>query len=589
MKDFLKYTFATFCGMVLFFVILGLIGTFCIFGILFSEKGSSKVSDNSVLKINLSGELVEREDETLLSQFSGGAPKVIGLEDILSAINKAKNTNEIKGIYIKSGVLSSDSYASLEAIRDALLEFKKTGKWIISYADVYTQGTYYVCSVADKVLLNSTGQLDWHGISSQPIFLKDFLKKFGVKIQLAKVGTYKSTPERYTRDSMSDANREQVTAYVRGIWKNIREDVSNERGVSPQDLNQYADSLILFATSEDYLNLHLIDGLVYASEVKEEINSLLGQDKNKDIHFVSLSDVKELKDNTSGKEIAVYYAFGEIVESEDLGLISGSNQIVNKKVCEDLKRLGENNNVKAVVLRVNSGGGSSFASEQIWHSIKMLKEKKPVVVSMGGMAASGAYYISSIASYIVAQRSTLTGSIGIFGMFPDFSELLTKKLEIKFDYVSTNKYSTFGALSRPFSAEEMSYIEKYITRGYQLFLERVSMGRGMTIEEVDAIAQGRVWIASDAKRVGLVDTLGGLDVAVKKAAELSHLKNYHTKSYPERKDFFDTIMEELSSDKKIDSKMQELLGEYYEPFYLLNKLNLRNSSQARIPYIVNIK
>ncbi len=589
MKDFLKYTFATFSGMVLFFVVTGLIGTFCILGILFSEKGSSKVSDNAVLVINLSGELLEREDETLLSGFSGAGPKVIGLEDILSAINKAKTLDEIKGIYIKSGVLSSDSYASLEAIRDELLEFKKSGKWILSYADVYTQGTYYVCSVADKVLLNSTGQLDWHGISSQPIFLKDFLKKFGVKIQLAKVGTYKSSPERYTADKMSDANREQVTTYVRGIWKNIREDVSKQRGVSPEDLNQYADSMILFASSEDYLKLNLIDGLVYASGVKEEINSLLGKDKNKDINFVSLSDIKEVKDSNSGKEIAVYYAFGEIVESEDLGMLSGSNQIVNKKVCEDLKRLRDDDKVKAVVLRVNSGGGSAFASEQIWHSIEMLKEKKPVVVSMGGMAASGAYYISSAASYIVAQRSTLTGSIGIFGMFPDFSELLTKKLDIKFDYVATNKYSTFGALSRPFNAEEMSYIEKYITRGYQLFLDRVAKGRGMTPEQVDMIAQGRVWIASDAKRVGLVDTLGGLDVAVKKAASLSHLKKYHTKSYPERKDFLNLLMEELSSDNKIDSKMQELLGEYYEPLYLLNKVNLRNSAQARIPFIVNIK
>ncbi len=590
MKKFLKYTLASFLGMVLFFIVMVLIGIFSIGGMILSSDSQPNITNNSVLVINLSGELQERSEEDLFNQFSKDDIGIIGLEDILSGIEKAKTQDNIKGIYIKSGMFSADSYASLKAIRDKLSEFKSSGKWIISYGDIYTQGTYYVCSIADKVLLNPIGQIDWHGLSSQPIFLKDFLKKFGIKMQLAKVGTYKSSPEMYTLDKMSDANKEQVTRYVNAIWDNVCADVSKSRAISIKDLNLMADSLILFSSSDDYQRYKLVDETVYPDEIKPLINKLLGGKKeNKDINFISLSDINKVKDIDSGDEIAIYYAYGSIVDNEELGIFSHGGKIVTKKVCDGLNDLRKDKNVKAVVIRVNSGGGSAYASEQIWHYIELLKEKKPVVVSMGGMAASGGYYISSGANYIVAEPTTLTGSIGIFGLFPDASELLTEKLGIKFDEVNTNKNSAFGTMSRPFNSEEMSYIQKYIDRGYQIFLSRVSQGRNLSKEKVDSIAQGHVWVGEDALKIGLVDTLGGLDVAVKKAASLAHLKDYHTSSYPEKKDFFDLLMDEFDNSSNQNAMIKDILKEYYEPFYLLSTINMQNAIQARIPYIINVK
>ncbi|MCD8291067.1 MAG: signal peptide peptidase SppA [Prevotella sp.] len=590
MKEFFKYTFATIVGMVLFFVITGIIGTMCIIGLVASDSSAKDVKDNSVMVLNLSGALEERSDDNFVDQFGGNQVSTTGLDDVLAAIKKAKSNDNIKGIYIKAGMLSSDSYASLQAIRKQLVNFKESGKWIVSYGDIYTQGTYYVCSVADKIFLNPSGQVDWHGLSSQPYFLKDLLAKFGVKMQLAKVGTYKSMPEMYTADKMSDANREQVTVYVNGIWKNICEDVSKSRKISVATLNSYADNLITFSDPKDYVKYKLVDKLVYADEIKAELNTLLKEKADKDINTLSVNDMAAVKgEKNKGDEIAVYYAYGEIVDSEEAGLFSKGNNIVTKPVCKDLKDLMEDDDVKAVVIRINSGGGSAYASEQIWHYIQLLKEKKPVVVSMGGMAASGGYYISSGANWIVAEPTTLTGSIGIFGMFPDVSELLTQKLGVKFDEVKTNKNSSFGTLSRPFNDEELAYLNKYIERGYNLFLSRVAEGRKMSTADVDKIAQGRVWLGQDAVNIKLVDELGGLDVAVEKAASLAKLKEYHTTSYPEKADWFNQLLDQFSDDSYADKKMQATFGEFYEPFKLLRTLNMQNAAQARLPFVLNIK
>ncbi len=590
MKDFFKYMSATVVGLIVFTLLTGVIGAMCIVGMIASGSSAKDVSENSVMVLNMSGMLDERSESSFMDELNGGTVGTIGLDDVLEAIGKAKDNDKIKGIYIEAGMLSADSYASLAAIRNALLDFKKSGKWIVAYGDVYTQGTYYVASVADKVFLNPSGQIDWHGISSQPVFLKDLMAKFGVKMQLAKVGTYKSAPEMYTADKMSDANREQVTAYVNGIWQNVCKAVSESRKISVEQLNAYADNFITLNDPKDFVKYKFVDKLIYTDQIDAEINKLLKQDADDNINTVSLAEMKVVKSKEEkGEEIAVYYAYGNIVDNATGGMLSNEHNIVSKTVCDDLKALMDDDDVKAVVLRINSGGGSAYASEQIWHYVEMLKKEKPVVVSMGGMAASGGYYISSGANWIVAEPTTLTGSIGIFGMFPDFSGLLTEKLGVKFDEVKTNKHSAFGTPARPFNEEEMRYLNNYIDRGYALFRSRVAQGRKMKVEQVEKIAQGRVWLGQDALKVKLVDELGGLDKAVAKAAQLAKLKEYHTAAYPGKTSWVDQLLNNLSGESYINTQARQALGEYYEPFMLMKDINNQSAIQARIPFKLNIK
>ena len=590
MKDFFKYMSATVVGLIVFTLLTGVIGAMCIVGMIASGSSAKDVSENSVMVLNMSGMLDERSESSFMDELNGGTVGTIGLDDVLEAIGKAKDNDKIKGIYIEAGMLSADSYASLAAIRNALLDFKKSGKWIVAYGDVYTQGTYYVASVADKVFLNPSGQIDWHGISSQPVFLKGLMAKFGVKMQLAKVGTYKSAPEMYTADKMSDANREQVTAYVNGIWQNVCKAVSESRKISVEQLNAYADNFITLNDPKDFVKYKFVDKLIYTDQIDAEINKLLKQDADDNINTVSLAEMKVVKSKEEkGEEIAVYYAYGNIVDNATGGMLSNEHNIVSKTVCDDLKALMDDDDVKAVVLRINSGGGSAYASEQIWHYMEMLKKEKPVVVSMGGMAASGGYYISSGANWIVAEPTTLTGSIGIFGMFPDFSGLLTEKLGVKFDEVKTNKHSAFGTPARPFNEEEMRYLNNYIDRGYALFRSRVAQGRKMKVEQVEKIAQGRVWLGQDALKVKLVDELGGLDKAVAKAAQLAKLKEYHTAAYPGKTSWVDQLLNNLSGESYINTQARQALGEYYEPFMLMKDINNQSAIQARIPFKLNIK
>ena len=464
MKDFFKNVFATVVGIALFLAIMGFFAFISIIGMIASGDSAVKVKNNSVLVLNLDGVLSERGDTDFMTQLMGQVSPLAGLDEILEAIERAKDNDNVKGIYIEAGAFGSDSPASNQAIRDALLDFKKSGKWIVAYGDQYIQSAYYICSAADQVWINPYGEIDWHGLGSTPYYLKDVMAKFGVKMQLTKVGTYKSAPETYTADKMSDANRQQVTEYITGIWDKMLTDVAASRKLTKEQLNTYADSVTLFNTTAQYQQQKLIDKALYYDQVKPEIRKLLKIDEDKEINTVGISSMLATQGKKNkGEEIAVYYAYGNIVTRDvENQIMGGGHSIVGVDVAEDLEKLAKDDKVKAVVLRINSGGGSAYASEQIWRAVTRLKAKKPVVVSMGGLAASGGYYMSCAANWIVAEPTTLTGSIGIFGMFPDFSGLLTEKLGVKFDEVKTNKNTTFGTMARPFNQEEMAVLDKYI-------------------------------------------------------------------------------------------------------------------------------
>lgn len=589
MKDFFKYVLATIVGIVILFVVIAILGAMSLVGMVASGEATKNVSDNSVLVVNLSGTMEEQAGDNTLNQFLGSAASTMGLQETLEAIQKAKENDNVKGIYIEAGSFSAD-YASLQEVRNALLDFKKSGKWIVAYGDIYTQATYYLCSVADKVWMNPSGEIDWHGMASQPIFVKDLLAKVGIKMQVIKVGKYKSATEMYTEDHMSDANREQTQAYINSIWKQITNDVSSSRKISVDSLNAYADRLVMFEGAEAQKKYKLVDALLYHDQVKAEVKKLLKLDDDKSINQLSISDMQTVKRKKDGEQVAVYYAYGDIVDSPSQGmLMGGGHQIVANDVNNDLQCLADDDNVKAVVIRVNSPGGSAYASEQLWHQIEVLKQKKPVVVSMGGYAASGGYYMSSGANYIFAEPTTLTGSIGIFGTIPDRSELMTKKLGLKFDEVKTNKNAAFGTSSRPFNAEELSYLQSYINRGYQLFRKRVADGRKMTIEQVEAIAQGHVFTGADALKIKLVDELGGLDKAIAKAAQLAKIDEYYTNNYPAPPSIFDQLMNQAKGGNYLDDQLRVALGEYYQPFMLMREANQMSPVQARLPYFLNIK
>lgn len=592
MKDFIKYTFASVLGILIFTTATITFGIVSIVGMAVSEHSTPSIEDNSVLVIQLEGNLDERSQPAdITGYFQGTSVNSLGLDDILSAIRKAQNNDKIKGIYLQAGMFAS-SPASAQAIHDQLQKFRKSGKWVIAYGDQYSQGTYYICSVADKLFMNPQGMVDWHGIASQQIFLKDVLGKFGVRIQLVKVGKYKSAPEMLTADKMSDPNREQVTAYVEGIWRHMVGDVAQSRRLSAATLNAYADSLITFGDPKDFVSRRLVDKLIYTDQVKDEIKKMLKTDKDEPIRQVTIDAINSLpaKKEKASSLIAVYYAVGDVVDSQPEGL-SAESCINAQEVTADLEQMAKDDDIKAVVLRVNSGGGSAYASEQIWHAVEKLKAKKPVVVSMSDMAASGAYYISCGANYIYAEPTTLTGSIGIFGMFPDFSGLLTDKLGVKFDVVKTNKFSDFGTMARPFSEEETRYLSAYIDRGYALFRKRVADGRKMSVAQVEKIAQGRVWTGEDAKKVRLVDGLGGMDEAIAKAAQLAHTEKYTSVTFPEKASWMDMLLQQLGngSGSYLDEQMRTCLGEYYSPFALMKTLRQRNAIQARLPYYLILK
>lgn len=592
MKDFIKNVLATMVGMFGFFIVIGVIGMMSIIGMIASGNAAQNVEKNSVFVLNLSGTISEQGSENPLSMFTGDNSLNSGLNDILSSIKKAKANDDIKGIYIETGALAAN-YATLQEIRNALADFRKSGKWIVAYGDFYTQGAYYVASVADKVYINPKGIVDWHGIGAQTMFYKDFMAKFGVKWEVVKVGTFKSATETFTEEKMSDANRLQTKTFIDGTWRNVCDAVSKSRGISVDSLNSYADSYLALQATETLVKAKMVDGMMYGDQVKDAVKKMMKLEKDDDIAQLTLNDMLNVKDEkVEGSEIAVYYAEGDIVQDPKAATMFGNNNyIASRKVCKDLEDLMNDDDVKAVVVRINSGGGDAYASEQMWHQMSELRKVKPVVVSMGDYAASGAYYMSAPASWIVAQPNTLTGSIGIFAVIPDLSGLVTTKLGVRFDEVKTNRNSTFGNLmARPFNAEEKAMLQASVNRGYSLFRQRVADGRRLPVESVEKIAQGRVWLATDALNIKLVDQLGGIDDAVKKAAELAKLKDYYTSDYPAAASWMDNLLNSMSSSGTyLDEQLRQTLGDFYQPFTMLRSIDKREAIQARIPYAISIK
>lgn len=592
MKDFIKNVLATMVGMFGFFIVMGVIGMMSIIGMIASGNAAQNVEKNSVFVLNLSGTISEQGSENPLSMFTGDNSLNSGLNDILSSIKKAKTNDDIKGIYIEAGALAAN-YATLQEIRNALADFRKSGKWIVAYGDFYTQGAYYVASVANKVYINPKGIVDWHGIGAQTMFYKDFMAKFGVKWEVVKVGTFKSATETFTEEKMSDANRLQTKTFIDGTWRNVCDAVSKSRGISVDSLNSYADSYLALQATETLVKAKMVDGMMYGDQVKDAVKKMMKLEKDDDIAQLTLNDMLNVKDGkVEGSEIAVYYAEGDIVQDPKAATMFGNNNyIASRKVCKDLEDLMNDDDVKAVVVRINSGGGDAYASEQMWHQMSELRKVKPVVVSMGDYAASGAYYMSAPASWIVAQPNTLTGSIGIFAVIPDLSGLVTTKLGVRFDEVKTNRNSTFGNLmARPFNAEEKAMLQASVNRGYSLFRQRVAEGRRLPVESVEKIAQGRVWLATDALNIKLVDQLGGIDDAVKKAAELAKLKDYYTSDYPAAASWMDAMLNSMSSSGTyLDEQLKQTLGDFYQPFTMLRSIDKREAIQARIPYAISIK
>ncbi len=586
MKEFLKYVGATVVGLLLFGVVVAVIGLMSIVGMVSSSQATRTIEDNSVLVLDLKGDLVEQATSGPLDALTGNGSETIGMSDLLTAIRKAKKNDHIKGIYIQNSGFAAD-FAQLQELREALQDFKRSKKWIVAYGDEFGTGSYYLATVADKVYMNPQGAINWSGLAAQKIYVKDLLAKVGIRMIAVKVGKYKSATEMFTEEKMSDADRAQTTAYLEGIWQTLVKAVSESRHISPAVLNGYADSLIVFSNPQSYLQKRLVDGYLYGDEVKGVVRKLLEIDDDKPVSQVGIADMLSAPEGSMGDDqIAVYYAQGDIVdEASRTSVFNGRSEIVGDDVCRDLEALMNDDDVKAVVVRVNSGGGSAFASEKMWHQMQMLKKKKPVVVSMSGYAASGGYYMSCGANWIVAEPMTVTGSIGIFGMVFDQSDLLTHKLGIKFDVVKTNKHSAIGTPSRPMTAEEIGFVQASITRGYQLFLMRVAEGRRMSVQQVDRLAQGHVYLAQEAQRLRLVDELGGLDKAVAKAARLAKTDSYYTVDYPGAGSMIDQLMKATTSrDNYLDESLRAALGQLYAPMSMLVRAGRYDRLQARMPY-----
>ena len=592
MKDFLKFTLATVTGIILSSIVLFIIGMVTLFGIMAASDTETIVKKNSVMILDLNGTLVERTQEDplgILSQLFNDDSNTYGLDDILSSIKKAKENEDIKGIYLQANSLGT-SYASLQEIRNALLDFKESGKFVIAYADSYTQGLYYLSSAADKVLLNPKGMIEWRGIASTPLFYKDLLQKIGVEMQIFKVGTYKSAVEPFIATEMSPANREQVTTFISSIWSQVTEGVSASRNIPVDSLKAYADRMLMFYPAEESVRCGLADTLVYRNDVRDYLKRLVDIDEDDNLSLLGLGDMINVRKNVpkdkSGNIIAVYYASGEITDYP--GSATSEEGIVGSKVIRDLRKLKDNDDVKAVVLRVNSPGGSAFASEQIWYAVKELKTKKPVIVSMGDYAASGGYYISCGADTIVAEPTTLTGSIGIFGMVPNVKEL-TDKIGLSYDVVKTNKYADFGNIMRPFSEGEKALLQMMVAEGYDTFITRCAEGRHTTKEAIEKIAEGRVWTGEAAKELGLVDEFGGIDKALDIAVAKARVGGYTIVSYPEKKDVLSSLLDTKPTNYVESQLLKSKLGEYYRQFGLLTNLKEQSMIQARVPFELNIK
>lgn len=580
MKEFFKMAFATVVGLFIF----GLCSLFILFSVAGAIASVSdtevKVRPNSVFHLKLSGVLVERSEENSMAILMGeldDKQKAIGLDEILASIRTAKLNDNIDGVYLECDASFAAAPASLMEIRNALLEVKEAGKFVVSYADFYSQSCYLVASVSDKVLLNPYGHVIIPGMTIRTVYFKDLLDKIGVDMQVVKVGTYKSAVEPFINTSMSDANRLQLTALSNSIWTNYKSSVADSRGFSSEVINQYADKGTFLENASAAVAIHLVDSLVYRAEVKAILEDFVGKD---DFKLLTLKQMTKVRSTTkySDNKVAVLYASGAIDGNDQTDMDS-------EQIAKELCRLADDDDVKCVVLRVNSPGGSAYGSEQMWHATTLVKSKKPLIVSMGDYAASGGYYMSCAADTIVAQPNTITGSIGIFGLIPNIQGL-TDKIGLDFDGVKTNKLSDFGDVSRPLTATEKVLLQNYINEGYELFVKRCADGRKLSVESIKAIGEGRVWSGLEAKRIGLVDEIGGLDKAIDIAVEKAGLTNYMVKEYPAKKNLFTKLMEDISLVKT--DIVRETLGKDYTYFKYINQLKQMSGAQARLPFLLEI-
>lgn len=595
MNKFWKVMLAVIVGVIIVHILYGVIFLLICLSAAGSSSSDVSVKDNSVLKISLTADMPDKVTDGMSFDYMSMTPiKQIGLNDALKSIEKAKTDDRIKGIYLDMDGASAGT-ATIEELRNKLIEFKESGKFIISYATAYSQFGYYLASVADEVYVNPQGGMSWQGMCSQIMFYKNVLEKLGVEMQVFRHGQFKSAVEPYICDKMSPANRKQYSVLLNSIWGKVCRGISEARGISVEDLNMYADSLSL-RKAQDAVTLKFADAVKYYDEVIDELKAKSGFDgKDKDM-FIDLekyakASVPNVKENKSKNEVAVLFAEGEIVDGN-----GGKGQMGGDKIAEELRKIRENDDVKAVVLRVNSPGGSGLASEVMWREIQKVKQAgKPVVVSMGNLAASGGYYISCSADYIYAQPTTLTGSIGVFGMFPNLQGLVTDKIGLTIDTVCTNAHADFGSTMRPVTEMEYNYVQRSIEDFYDTFLTRVFDGRkgkgaeGHVLSEkalVDSIGQGRVWAGADAIEIGLVDELGSLNDAVKKAVELANIPDYKIVEYPAKKEWFEELAEQFDISARI---MKSELGENYIYYQNAKRIAETRGIQARMEHDIVIK
>lgn len=594
MKDFLKFTLATVTGLVLAGGIFFVLSFILLIGIVAasSSKEVAQVKPNSILTIKLNKPIEERSIEDPFAMLMGEEYSNMGLNEILSSIKQAKENIKIRGIYLEAGYYMDIPVAFLEEVRRALLDFKESGKFVVAYGDNYTQKEYYLCSVADKVMLNPQGSIEWTGLSESPIFFKRLLDKTGVEVQIFKVGTYKSAVEPFISTQMSEASREQTSVYLNSIWNRMNEDVAVSRDLTVKQLNEYADQMIAMEAAQTFIDAKLADTLSYKDGVKIYLKQLTDTALDKPLQTLGITEMANAAQTkmpiTKGNNtIAVYYATGDITDNTMAAIPGETGGIDGNTVVKDLSRLREDANIKAVVLRVNSPGGSAFASEQIWNEVVKLKAEKPIIVSMGSMAASGGYYISCAADSIFAEATTLTGSIGIFGMVPNFEGLLTDKIGLDIDVVKTNPHSDMNFPIRPMSEREKNIIQKNVERGYALFVKRCADGRGMSEDAIRQVAEGRVWTGATAKELGLVDQLGGINEALKAASEKAGLEHYTVADYPEETDPFTALLQK-GKDEYINARLRKNTGEFYHYLHVIQRLKQASPIQAHMGFYPNI-
>lgn len=587
MKDFLKFLLATIAGILITFVMF-----FFLLLIIISASSKDKpveVKPNTILHITLSEQIVERSTDSPFNLFPAdgfSSLKQIGLNDILNNIKKAKSDNNIAGIYIEPYFLSA-GIGTIEEIRNALIDFKESGKFIISYSEVYTQSGYYLSSVSDEIYLTPTGELPLHGLGATIIFFKDAMDKLGIEAQIIRHGSYKSAVEPFMYNQMSEENREQTLAWVSSIWNHMLQGISKERNIPVTKLDNLADNLTL-KSAEDALANNLVDSLIYKDEVINILKDLTGTEEKNDLNSISLrkyTKVPKTKDykGLARDKIAVIYAHGNVVMGN-----RGEGAVSSERISKAIRKARRDSTIKAIVFRVNSGGGSALASEVIWREVDLATKVKPVVASMGDVAASGGYYILAPADTIVANPNTITGSIGVFSILPNAQKFFNSKLGINMDVAKTNPYSDMGNPFRSLKDEETEYIRFSIEKIYDTFVSHVSSGRKMTWDEIDAIGQGRIWSGTNAMENGLIDVYGGLNRAIEIAAEMCGIEKYRIVELPVLEDPLQLLLKEFSENARTRILKKEL-GEHYK--YLKQLENLKNMSgvQARIPFEVELR